>query len=174
MARVQLVSQVAGALLAGALVFLVVHRHGMPRRTAVGAIALIPVAVAALIGISGLHDATRELLDQRDASKVLSREEAELQGGSSQGVNVTFLSWARTALEKGQTFYPVLGPTAKAQPAVIQWLLYQLGPNTAVDSPEEADLLVLYEANAREAGVRPAALTTFAPGFAIAKGPDAR
>jgi hypothetical protein len=172
---VQLLSQVAGALLAGTLVLVFTHRCGLRPRQAVGSVAVVPIAVACLLALPGLHDAIVGLLDQRSASLPLSREEKELRAGAAEGMNVAFLAWAKAQLPDEQTFYPVVGKAASEKPITMQWLLFQLGPHLAVDDPSEADWLVFYESNPAQYRSVPLTHTMiYGPGFALARNQNAR
>lgn len=183
----RLVSEIVGALGAGALVLIVARQVGIRAQRAVGAVALVPVAVAALLAVPTLRDGAVRLLDQR---KLLTAEEAQLQPGTDLGMNVAFLAWVETHFAKEDTFHLEIGRIPNEvyvagvgvrQAAILQWGLFQLAPHLAVEqSPaardlkagegRKADWLVFYESSPADypAG-RLTDVMTYAPGFAIAR-----
>lgn len=170
----QLASQVAGALVAGALVLVLARQTGARGQRAVGAIAIVPVAIAGMLALPNLRDATVSLLDQRKANAALTAEQAQLQGGLGLGVDVAFLGWAGGHFAEGDTFHLVVGDSSKT-PTVTQWALFQLAPHLAMEQPTVADWLVFYDAG--PAGY-PAKmlddLDIYSPGFAVARNELAR
>jgi hypothetical protein len=174
MPRMQLVSQVAGALVAGALVFVLARQVGARNHQAIGAIAIVPIAIAGLLALPNLRDATVSLLDQRKVNAALTAEQAQLQGGVWLGVDVAFLGWAGAHFGEGDTFHLVVGDSANT-PEVQQWALFQLGPHLAVEQPTAADWLVFYDSSPTgyPAGMLDD-LEIYAPGFAVARNGLAR
>lgn len=170
----QLASQVAGALAAGALVLVLARQAGARGRQALGTVAIVPVAVAGLLALPSLRDATVSLLDQRKANAALTTGQAQLQGGLGLGVDVAFLGWAGGHFAAGETFHLVVGDSADAA-TVTQWGLFQLAPHLAVEQPSAANWLVFYDAS--PAGY-PAGmlddLEVYSPGFAVARNGLAR
>ncbi len=191
----RLLSQVVGALGAGALVLLVARQAGADRRRAAGAVAIVPIAVAAVLALPALRDGAATLLDQRQANASLTKEEAQLQPGVSVGVDVAFLEWVKGQLPEDDTFHLVIGAApgeervggvGTRQATILQWSLFQLAPNLAVEqSPKardvrpgeglNADWLVFYESDPAAYPAGPLGeVSTYAPGFAIARSPGAR
>jgi hypothetical protein len=165
----QLLSQVAGALVAGALVSVLAWQAGMRIRRAMAAAVFVPVVVAGLLALPNLRDASDELLDQRKANASLTSEEAQLQGGVIQGVDVAFLKWADERFDDGDTFHLVIGDSPNWE-AVRQWSLFQLAPHLATGEAADADWIVFYDSSAEE--FRPGTLEeplVYAPGFEIAR-----
>lgn len=186
----RLLSQVVGALGAGALVFLIARQLGATVRGALCAVAIVPVAVAGLLAVPTLRDDAVVLLDQRKENAPLTSAEAQLQPGSRLGLNVEFLAWAREQLSEGDTFHLTIGEfpdetyvagVGVRQAAILQWSLFQLAPHLAVEqSPKARDLepgegrnadwLVFYESDpAAYPGGPLGEVVSFAPNFAIAR-----
>jgi hypothetical protein len=166
-----LLLQVLGAVAAGVVVSILISR----RRHATGvhaAVALLATAVAfVLIWPNGWSEG-RDLVDKRGDDGRLSAGEAAVAGGSVLHVNTGFVEWVREQLRPGETFHLFLpGPKDPAGDGVIQqWTTYRLLPNLAVDSPEQADVLVFYnEPPARydRGAFEPA--RGYGPGFGLAR-----
>lgn len=176
--RVRLVSELVGALGAGALVFLVVRHLGIETRRAFGAVALVPVSVAVLLAMPALHDAAAELLHQRKVNAPLSDAEAQLAPGAAAGINVAFLGWAKDRMAGEETFHmevgvapgeAVLEGVGEREGLILQWGLFQLAPHLEVEA-SQADWIVFYESDPAEyAGGSLGEVMTYAPGFAIAR-----
>jgi hypothetical protein len=192
---VRLLSEVLGALVAGGLVIVAARQLGAGGRRAVGAVALVPVAVGGLLAVPALHDAAESLLDQRGTNAALTAQEARLQPGVEVGMNVAFLEWVEERLPEGDTFHLVIGSipgevrvagVSPRQATILQWSLFQLAPHLAVEqSPKardvepgqgrNADWLVFYESDPADyRGTRLSEVTTYAPDFAIARSGLAR
>jgi len=168
-----LLSQVAGALLAGALIFALGRQAGAQSKRAVGAVALIPVTVAIVLALPSLRDATANLLDLHRINASLTAEDAQLQGGSSAGVDVAFISWAKGHLAAGDTFYlETEDPNATA---ITQWALFQLAPHLEVAESSKADWLIFYNSSRTLDRLDSSrALDIYSSGFAIADNTHAR
>jgi hypothetical protein len=192
---VQLLSEVLGALVAGALIFAAARAAGFGSRPAFAAIALVPLAVAALLAMPALYSGADDLLDARAENAPLAAGEAQLQPGAKLGLAVDFLAWVEERLPQGDTFHLVIGSVPDEvrvdgvgvrQAAILQWSLFQLAPHLAVEQSEKArdlepgegrnaDWLVFYEID--PAGYEGAPLgdpMTYAPGFAMARSGLAR
>lgn len=186
----RLSSEVLGALFAGALVFLVARQAGLKPRGAVCAVAIVPIAVAALLALPALRDGVQSFRDSHRDNAPLSAEEAQLKPGSSIGMDVAFLSWVDEQLPEGDTFHLQIGEIPEEvfvddvglrQAAILQWSLFQLAPHLAVEqSPKahdlepgegrEADWFVFYEVDpAGYSAVPLGEPITYAPNFAIAR-----
>jgi hypothetical protein len=166
----KLAIQVAGALAAGGLAVLLARQAGLRGRQAAGAVAIVPVVVAAALAFPTLRDATNLLLDQRDADAALSSEQAQLQAGISVNVNVAFLGWAGSHFGEGESFYLVVKPSADTGGYVSQWGPFQLAPHLESESPSTADWLVFYDTSpARYRGADPSDLDVYSPGFAVVR-----
>jgi hypothetical protein len=140
----------------------------------VGSIAVIPVAVASLLALPNLYDATVSLLDQRKSNAVLTAEQAQLQGGVAQGVDVAFLTWVRGHFAGGDTFY-LITRKSTAEQAIIQWGLFQLAPHLETERPAAANWLVFYESSpTRYSFGRLHNLEVYTPGFAVERNGRAR
>lgn len=168
----QLASQVAGALVAGGLVLLLVRQVGLRDKRAFGAIVIVPVAAACILALPALHQAGSRLLDQRDVNADLSAEQARLAAGTSLGVNVAFLGWAGNHFAAGDTFHLAVGDSVDAE-TVTQWSLFQLAPHLAKERPADADWLVFYDTSAEGRGGLCQDAETYAPGFAVVRNVDA-
>lgn len=185
----RLVSEVLGALAAGALVLVIARQFVPTVQGGVGAVVLVPLIVAALVATPALEEAAKTLLDQRRENSPLTAEEARLKPGSSIGMNVAFFAWAQSHFAEDDTFHMEIGripdevyvgDVGVRQAAILQWGLFQLAPHLAVEqSPlardvragegRRADWIVFYEKDPRD---YPAGLTdviTYAPEFAIAR-----
>lgn len=191
----QLLSEVLGGLFAGALIFAAARAAGFGSRWAFAAIALVPLAVAALLAMPALYRGADELLDARAENAPLAAGEAQLRPGAEIGLAVDFLAWVEERLPQGDTFHLVIGSVPDEvrvdgvgvrQAAILQWSLFQMAPHLAVEQSEKArdlepgegrnaDWLVFYETD--PAGYRGAPLgdpMTYAPGFAMARSELAR
>lgn len=179
----RLVSELVGALGAGALVFFVVRQLGIGTRRAFGAVALVPISAAALLAAPALHDAAADLLHQRKANAPLSDAEAQLAPGVAAGMNVAFLSWAKDRMAGEETFHmevgvapgeAVLEGVGEREGLILQWSLFQLAPHLEVEAPQ-ANWIVFYESDPAEYKAGPLGeVMTYAPGFAIARNKLAR
>lgn len=172
-----LLSQVAGALAAGALIFVLARQAGVRGKQAVGAVALVPIAVAALLAVPSLRDAAASLLDQREVNAGLTVDQAQVQGGVAVGVDVAFVGWAGGHLAEGEDFHLIVGDgDSDVDPtAVVQWTLFQLAPHLEAVEPDQADWLIFY--NSEPALYRPSELRKLdvnSPGFAVARNRYAR
>jgi hypothetical protein len=191
MRRVPLLSQVLGALAAGALVYVIARQAGVKAQRAVGAVALVPLAAAALIALPALRDGMDSLLDQRKENAPLSSEQAQYQAGSEFGLAVPFLTWVGERLPEEETFHLEIGVIPEEtyvagvgvrQAAILQWSLFQLAPRLAVEqSPKARDLepgeghnadwFVFYESEPEDfPAIRFSDEMTYAPGFGMARG----
>lgn len=191
----QLLSQVLGGLVAGALIFVGARGAGFGRRHAVAAVALLPLAVAGLLGMPALRDGADRLLDGRAENAPLTSAEAQLQPGVEVGVMVDFLAWAEERLPEGDTFHLVIGSVpgeervdgvGLSQAVILQWGLFQLAPHLAVEQSDKArdllpgegrnaDWLVFYGSDpATYRGAPLGDLLTYAPSFAMARSGLAR
>jgi hypothetical protein len=176
--RVRLVSEFVGALGAGALVFVVARQLGIETRRAFGAVALVPLSVAALLAAPALHDAAADLLHQRKVNAPLSDAEAQLAPGVAAGMNVAFLAWVKDQMAGEETFHmevgiapgeSVLEGVGEREGLILQWGLFQLAPHLEVEA-DQADWIVFYESDPTEhAEGSLGEVMTYAPGFAIAR-----
>lgn len=190
----RLLSEVVGALGAGALVFFAARQAGATAPQAWGALALVPVAVAVLVAVPALNADRSILLDRRAENIDLTAGEAQLKTGAEAGISTEFFAWAQERFSEGDTFHLVVGRVPDEvhvagvgvrQAAILQWGLYQLAPNLAVEqSPQardvepgegrEADWIVFYDSSpARYPGPH-GKVITYAPRFAIARNRLAR
>lgn len=186
----RLLSEVLGALGAGALVFLVARQLGFGRHRALAAVALVPLAVTGLLALTALRGGTGKLLDEREENAPLTAGEAQVWPGKKLGLAVEFFGWVEERLPEGDTFHLVIGRgpdevfvggVGLRQAAILQWGLFQLAPHLAVEqSPKardvepgegrNADWLVFYDAEpADHVAVSPGEVMTHAPGFAMAR-----
>lgn len=172
-----LVSQVAGALVAGLLVFALTRSLGLSRRRATASIAVVSITVAAFLSLPGLHDAIATMLEQRRANATLSQEEGRLEPGVFAGVNDSFVSWAKEHIQPGETFELLLGKQIEPDVAGLdsQWILFRLAPNLGVARPTVSDWVVFYEVPPSQYRVSHfyKEVQVFEPGFAIARPTDA-
>lgn len=169
-----LLSQVAGALVAGGLVLLLAWQAGARGRQAAGAVALVPIAVAGMIALPNLRDAAASLLDQRRANVTLTADEAQVEGGVGLGLDVAFIRWAGEHFSKEDTFHLTIGGESD-ETAVRQWALFQLAPNLEAEEAADADWLIFYDAGPAAGGAgKPTGLDVYSPHFAVARGGRAR
>lgn len=188
----QLFSQVAGALVAGALLVAIARQLGVGQSRAFGAAALVPVAAAALIAVPALWQGGTTLNAKRHEFAAMSRDEARVQGGISLGLSTQFFDWAHSFMAPDDTFHLEIGaqpdePKERGvgyrQAAILQWGVFQLAPNLAFEqSPKARDLrpgegrnadwVVFYEFDPESYPVPLRDLQTYAPNFAIGR-PDA-
>lgn len=190
----RLLSQVVGALGAGALVLVVASGLGVSARRAVGAIAIVPIAIASLLAIPNLREDAVSLLDRREGNAPLTSAEAQVKPGVDLGINAAFLTWVEEQFGEGDTFHITIGTipdetyvadVGVRQAAILQWSLFQLAPHLAVEQsdkardirPDEgrnADWIVFYEVDpATYPGGPLGEVRTYAPNFAIARPGDA-
>ncbi len=194
MRRVRLLGQVTVALGAGALALVVARKAGLSPRRAIGAIAIVPIAIASLLAIPNLSDDAASLLDSREEYATLTSAEAQVEPGVTLGINAAFLAWVEEQLAAEDTFHETIGVIPEElyvagvgvrQAAILQWSLFQLAPHLAVEQsdmardlqPDEgrrADWIVFYESDpAVYPGVPLSEVRTYAPGFAIGRTGDA-
>jgi hypothetical protein len=180
--RVRLVSELVGALGAGALVFLLIRQAGLGTRRAFAAVAIVPVVIAGLLAAPALRESTADLLNQREVNAPLTDEQAQLQPGAAAGMNVAFLAWVHAHFFPDDTFQMVVGSApgetllegaGVREGLILQWSLFQLAPNLAVE--EDPDWIVFYESSPEDdPAVKPGDVITYAPNFAIARSSVAR
>lgn len=189
----RLASEVLGAVGAGAVVLLIARQAGVRFPRAFGAAALVPVLVAALLAIPALTEASRTLVDERRENANLSSAEAQLKGGADLGIATNFFSWAQEHLGPDDTFHLEIGAIPNEtyvsgvgvrQAAILQWGLFQLAPNLAIEqSPKARDLkpgegrgadwVLFYESDPEDFSGPLTDVMTYAPGFSIARSADA-
>ncbi len=185
----QLASEILGALGAGALVLLAARQLGASSTRAFGAIAAVPVLAAALLAGPALWQGVDSLNAKRHAYANLSEPEAQVKGGADLGISTDFFAWAKSRLGPEDTFHLEIGAVpdeaysggvGTRQAAILQWGMFQLAPNLAVEqSPKArdvrpgegrgADWIVFYEMDPEESPVPLSEVKTYAPGFAIGK-----
>ena len=191
----QLLSQVLGALVAGALIFAIARQAGIASKRAVSAVAVIPLVVAALLALPALRDGADSLLDQRKENAGLTGAAAQYQAGLELGIAVPFLEWAGERIPEGDTVHLEIGVIPEEtyvdgvgvrQAAILQWSLFQLAPRLAVEQSAKAhdvkpgegrnaDWFVFYEAHPGEfPATRFGPPEVYAPGFMIARNDLAR
>jgi hypothetical protein len=190
---VPLLTEILGALAAGALVVVIASQLGAELRRAFGAVALVVVAVAVVLAAPKLREDINSLRTQHDQYAPLSSAEAQVQGGVAQGVNTDFLTWAREHMEEGETFHLEIGNvpgeelfegSGVNQAATFAWASYQLAPYVSVEQSSSlhdleagegrnADWLVFYEMSPKEYEGKLGEVLTYAPKFAIARTADA-
>jgi hypothetical protein len=195
MRRVQLLSQVLGALVAGALIFAIARQIGIASKRAVSAVVVIPLAVAGLLALPALRDGADSLVDQRKENAGLSGAAAQFHAGLKLGIAVPFLEWVGERIPEGDTFHlevgvipdeTYVGGVGVRQAAILQWSLYQLAPRLAAEQSAQAhdvkpgegrnaDWFVFYEARPDEfPAIQFGSPTVYAPGFMIARNELAR
>lgn len=186
----QLLSQVLGGLGAGLLVLIAARQVGIDARRAVGAIALVPIAVAGLLAPPAIRDGVKDFRDRHRVNAALTAEQAEQQPGVSVGVDVAFLAWAQDRIPDGDTFHLVIGKSSDEevvagvgtrQATILQWSLFQLAPHLAIEQSDKArdlrlgegrsaDWIVFYEFEPADyRGVSLGEVDFYAPGFAVGK-----
>lgn len=190
----RLASEVLGALGAGALAVVIARQVGLRFPRAFGVVAAVPVVVAALLAVPSLWEGGRFLRDQRREYANVSAEEAQIKAGADLGIATNFFEWAHTFMKPDETFHLEIGaiPTetygegVDRQTAILQWGLFQLAPNVAFEQssnpardlkPGEgrnADWIVFYEWNPSDFPAPLGDVTTYSPGFAIARTAHAR
>lgn len=184
-----LLSEVVGALFAGALVVLLAKQVSLSLRGAVGVVAVVPIAVAGVVAVPTLYNGGKTLREEHRVDAPLTDQEAQLQPGVVLGMNVGFLSWVDEQLPEGDSIHLEIGQipdevfvadVGVRQAAILQWSLFQLAPHLAVEqSPKARDLkpgegrnadwLVFYEF---DPGLYQGPIEepiTYAPGFAVAR-----
>jgi hypothetical protein len=195
MRRVQLLSQVLGALVAGALIFAIARQAGIASKRAVSAVAVVPLVIAGLLVLPALRDGSDSLLDQRKENAGLTGAAAQYHAGTELGIAVPFLEWVGERIPEGDTFHLEVGVIPEEtyvdgvgvrQAAILQWSLFQLAPRLAVEQSakahdiksgegQNADWFVFYEAHPGEfPAIRFGRPAVYAPGFMIARNDLAR
>jgi len=190
---VPLLTEILGALAAGALVVVVAHQLGAERRRAFAAVALVVVSIAVVIAAPKMREDINALRTQHGQYAALTSAEAQLQGGVAQGVDVNFLAWAREQMKEGETFHleigtepgeELFGGSGTKQQAAFAWASYQLAPHLSVEQSasiydveegegRNADWIVFYEMDPKEYPGHLSKVITYAPNFAIGKTADA-
>jgi hypothetical protein len=72
------------------------------------------------------------------------------------GIDTAFIAWFRGQMKPGQTFYWANGAPPKESPLAgffvfhNHWITYQMLPYRAVDSPQKADVVMLYRTTRRQ------------------------
>jgi hypothetical protein len=188
MRGVRLLSELVGALAAGATVILVAREAGAGPR-AFGAVVAVPIAVGALIALPALEEGKTALFDRRGENVSLTAGEAQIKTGHDAGISVEFFAWVHEHLSADDTFHLEIGRVPEEvevagvgvrQASILQWGLYQLAPNLAVEQSAKArdlrpgegrraDWIVFYESDPATYPVPLGREITYAPGFAIAR-----
>jgi hypothetical protein len=186
---VPLLSEIFGALAAGALMIVIARQLGLESRRAFGAVALVAVSVATALAVPTLRQDVSALLSQRKEYVGLSSAEAQVEQGAKFGVNVDFLAWADEHLGEGETFHMEIGQVPGEpefegggifEGTTFAWATYQLAPHLSVDQsvgpngiePGEggiADWIVFYSMNPKEYPGSLGKVFTYEPNFAIAR-----
>lgn len=191
----RLLGEVLVALGIGAAVFVVARRVGMGAQRALGAVVLVPIAIAIVLAAPTFRDDLTSLRDQRREYAPLSRYQAEVRPGSEMGFAVDFLAWVKAQFAPEDTFHIEVGRVPDEtdvagvgvrQGAIMQWSLFQLAPHLAVEQSAKArdlkpgeghnaDWFVFYESEPTELpALRFSDAMTYAPGFSIARARLAR
>jgi hypothetical protein len=109
-----------------------------------GGVAAVVVTGAVVLLAGYAWKVCRSFRASAAADAALTEGAALVAGGA--GTNVGFLSWAHRQIESGHmasTFW--LTPSAARENSMIyQWSSYQLLPARAVDSPRQANWVLLY------------------------------
>jgi hypothetical protein len=191
---VRLLSEVLGALAAGALVFLIARQAGISGPRAYAAVAVVPLAVAAVLVLPLLNADRNELEERHRENAAVLPAEAQVKPGAEAGFAVNFFAWAAERIAEDETFHMEVGrvpdevfvdEVGVRQGAILQWGMYQLAPRLAVEqSPQardiepgeggSADWLVFYEYEPKRYPGPLGEVLTYAPGFAIARSELAR
>ena len=164
-----LLSQTVGVV-AAAVALSAVFTGRISRRHVPGAAAAVVVVVLSLLFWANLWRVGKGFEDARAHNSAVRGDAAAVAGGTSLGVDVTFIDWARRRIPGEDTYYVM--PRGIAGPSdVYQWLTYQMFPHLSAESPEDADWLIFYDVEPDDAldrtEFKPA--QTFAPRFAIAR-----
>jgi hypothetical protein len=176
---VPLLTEILGALAAGALVVVVARQLFAETRRALAAVALVVVSVAVVLAAPKLREDINALRTQDDQFAGLSSAEAQVQGGIAQGVDVDFLRWAGEHMKEGETFHLEIGDAPGENPfggsgvkqqAAFGWATYQLAPHL---SAEPSDWIVFYEMDPKEYRGHLSKVIAYAPKFAIGRTADA-
>jgi hypothetical protein len=190
---VPLLTEIIGALAAGALVVVIARQLGAEPRRAFAAVALVVISVAVVLAAPKFREDINALRTQHSQFASLSPAEAQVQGGVAQGVDVEFLGWAREQMQEGETFHleigtvpgeELFGGSGTKQQAAFAWASYQLAPHLSVEQSasigdveegegQNADWIVLYEMDPKEYPGHLTKVITYAPNFAIGKTTDA-
>jgi hypothetical protein len=188
-----LLTEIFGALCAGALIVVAARRLGVESRLAYSAVALVAVAVATVLAFPTLRDDINSLRTQHTQYAALSPAEAQVQGGVAQGVDTNFLNWADEQMKEGETFHLEIGNVPGEalfdgqgvnQAATFAWATYQLAPHLSVEQSgslhdveegegHNADWIVFYAMSPGEYPEPLGKVLTYAPDFAIARTADA-
>lgn len=186
----QLLAEILGALVAGALVVVVLRQLDAEPARAFGAVALVAVSVAAVLAVPNLRSSVAALLAQRSEYAGLTSAEAQVKGGADLGVDVAFLAWVREHLGEGETFHLEIGRVpgeaefeggGVQQATIFAWATFQLAPHLLVEqSPSahdvasgegrNADWIVFYGMSPKKYPAKHLGkVLTYAPNFAIAR-----
>jgi hypothetical protein len=190
---VPLLTEILGALAAGALVVVIALQLGVEPRRAFATVVLAVVAIAAVLAAPKFREDINALRTQHSQYAALSSAEAQVQGGVAQGVDVEFLGWAREQMKEGETFHleigtvpgeELFGGSGTKQQAAFAWASYQLAPHLMVeqsasigdveeDEGQKADWIVFYGMEPKEYPGHLSKVIRYAPEFAIGKTADA-
>lgn len=143
----------------------------VPSVRVAGALVLLVAVVASFQVADRYWGTSTQLRRDRDARSALSAPAAALKPGTDNNFDTTFLAWVKGRLRPGERFYVVPGGP-QGEGGAYQWSTYQLLPNISTAKPEDADVLVFYDADPAttdwdEQRFGPAAV--FADGFAVAR-----
>jgi hypothetical protein len=174
---VPLLTEILGALVAGALIFVVARELGAEHRRALAAVSLVAISVAAVLAVPNLRDDVSALLHQRKEFVGLSKADAQVEQGNRYGINTGFLSWVDEHLGEDETFDLEIGtmPGEETfegggilQGTIFAWATYQLGPHLLVEGPD-ADWVVFYSKDPKEYPAELGEVLTYEPNFAMAR-----
>jgi hypothetical protein len=187
---VPLLTEILGALVAGALIFIVARELGAEHRRAFGAVSLVAISVAAVLAIPNLRDDVSALLHQRKEFVGLSKAEANVKQGDLYGLNTGFLSWAEERIGEDETFALEIGTVPGEetlegggilQGTIFSWSTFQftprllvqesVGPDGEVVTQEgpPADWIVFYQKEPSEYAGTLGKVISYEPNFAIAR-----
>jgi hypothetical protein len=192
---VPLLSEIFGALFAGALVIVIARQLGLNSRRAFGAVAIVAVSAATLLALPTLREDVSEMLSQRKEYLGLSTAEANVKQGSNWGLNTAFLMWVKEHFKEGETFALEIGSIPGEETfegggvlfgSTLAWASFQLAPNLMVEEsvgpegklevPEgaPADWIVFYQKEPDEYAGSLGKVIQYEPKFAIARPGNAR
>jgi hypothetical protein len=178
---VKILVQTAGILgltvLIAGLASIVLRRVGF--RQALGPACLLVAAVAFLVPFP---DKVRSDVKTARATYAywapLDQRQAYAGVAGQYGIDTAFIEWFRAQMKPGQTFYWANGSPPKDSPLAgffvyhNHWITYQMLPYRAVDSPQKADVVMLYRTTRRQwrrAHPEPMTIQMYSPRFGIAR-----
>jgi hypothetical protein len=136
-------------------------------------VAIFAATVGLFLFAGEAWNQSRALLSERSVTRKLPPEAVSGAGGGIFGAREDFLAWVDGRLpRRARVFLACRDPGCAG--ALPDWITFRLQPRRFVDRLQQADYVLIYNATARDAGLRPRdakRAVTFAPRFQLAPVP---